>query len=210
MKEIYTTVARRATAEIVEKKSRFIANIKEVNNEEDAIAFLEEIRKEHSGARHNVYAYIIEENNVMRYSDAGEPSGTAGMPVLDLLKKEGLSNVAVVVTRYFGGILLGTGGLFHAYSKSAKAGVESAGIKDMIMCQSATLVCDYTFLGKVQALVANWENVISEEPFYADQVSLPLYLPVSDVEKICAEIIDKTNAQVRVVLGETSYRAKMR
>ena len=121
MKEAYTTLAREAEAEIMEKRSRFIATVKPVETEAEALAFLEGLRKTYWDATHNVYAYILEENNIMRYSDDGEPSGTAGLPVLDMLKKEGLTNLIVVVTRYFGGILLGTGGLVHAYSKSAKA-----------------------------------------------------------------------------------------
>ena len=116
MKEFYNTVARFAAAEITEKRSRFIASVQPVTTEEEALAFLNAQRQKYWDASHNVYAYILEQNQIMRYSDDGEPGGTAGLPVLDMLKKEALTNLIVVVTRYFGGILLGTGGLVHAYS----------------------------------------------------------------------------------------------
>lgn len=127
MKESYITLAKEAKAEIVEKRSRFIATVRPVETEEDALAFLNQLRQDYWDATHNVYAYILEENQLTRYSDDGEPGGTAGMPVLDILRREKLSNLIVVVTRYFGGTLLGTGGLVHAYSKAAKAGIEAAG-----------------------------------------------------------------------------------
>ena len=118
----YKTVKDIGIAEIVEKRSRFIASVRPVSSEEDALEYLNMLKQKYWDARHNVYAYIIRENNIMRYSDDGEPSGTAGVPVLDILKREELTDVIVVVTRYFGGILLGTGGLVHAYSKAAKEG----------------------------------------------------------------------------------------
>ena len=114
-KECYKTVKSDGEALIIEKKSKFIATVKPVTSDEEAQAFLAQMRSEYSDATHNVYAYVIDENNIFRYSDDGEPSGTAGMPVLDTIRKEGLVDVAVVVTRYFGGTLLGTGGLVHAY-----------------------------------------------------------------------------------------------
>ena len=123
LKEKYLTVKKYGEGELTIKRSRFISSVKPVQTEDEAIAFVSEIKAKYPDARHNVYAYIIEENNVMRYSDDGEPAGTGGVPVLDLLRKENLTNLAVVVTRYFGGILLGTGGLVHAYSSAAKEGI---------------------------------------------------------------------------------------
>ena len=210
MKEIYTTVARQAEAEIVEKRSRFIANVKPVKSEEEALEFLNGLKQEYWNATHNVYAYIIEENNIMRYSDDGEPGGTAGLPVLDILKKEGLSNVIVVVTRYFGGVLLGTGGLVHAYSKSAKEGIDAAGLMDVVLCREISLVCDYTLLGKVQNLVAGYDGIIKGEPIYSDRVDMPVKVPVGDVEKFCADITDKMNAQVKMIMGDTEYFGRER
>lgn len=208
MKEIYTTVEKLAEAEIVEKRSRFIATVKPVLTEGEALEFLNELRQKYWNATHNVYAYIIEENNIMRYSDDGEPGGTAGMPVLDILKKEGLTNLIVVVTRYFGGILLGTGGLVHAYSKSAKAGVEAAGILDMVLCREVILECEYTLLGKLQNEFSKWENIIQGEPIYTDKVSFPVYLPVGECDNFCNSITDKTNAQVEISLGDTAYHSR--
>ena len=210
MKEMYTTVANQAEAEIVEKRSRFIATVKPVKTEEEALAFLNELRQTYWNATHNVYAYIIEENNLMRYSDDGEPGGTAGLPVLDMLKKEGLTNLIVVVTRYFGGVLLGTGGLVHAYSKSAKAGVSAAGLLDMILCRKLTLTCAYTLLGKLQNLLAQYPNLIQEEAVYTDQVAIEVYLPVGEADAFCAALTDKLNAQIKIEQGDTLYHGKLR
>ncbi len=210
MKDRYTTIQKTAEAEIVEKRSRFIATVKPVKTEEEALAFLNELRQKYWNATHNVYAYIIEENHIMRYSDDGEPGGTAGLPVLDMLKKEGLSNLIVVVTRYFGGVLLGTGGLVHAYSKSAKAGVLAAGLLDMLLCRRVTLTCEYTLLGKLQNLIAKYPEVIVEEAEYTDKVTLPLYLPIEEADAFCDSITDKMNAQVVIEQGETLYHGKPR
>ena len=113
----YKTIENYGTAETVEKRSRFIAHARPVSSETEALEYLNSLKQKYWDARHNVYAYIIRENNIVRYSDDGEPGGTAGLPVLEILKREELSDIIVVVTRYFGGILLGTGGLVHAYSR---------------------------------------------------------------------------------------------
>ena len=210
MKEIYTTVKSQAEAEIVEKRSRFIATVKPVQTEEEALEFLNMLKQKYWNATHNVYAYIIEENSIMRYSDDGEPGGTAGLPVLDMLKKSGLTNLIVVVTRYFGGVLLGTGGLVHAYSKSAKAGVDAAGILDMVLCREIKIECEYTNLGKLQNELSKWEDVIKEEPEYTDKVIMPVYVPVSKAENFSSAIVDKMNAQVKVEKGEELYHGRER
>ena len=124
--ENYKTVKNDANAEFIEKKSRFIGYCRPVKSQDEAVNFINEIRSIHRQATHNVYAYILREDNIMRYSDDGEPAGTAGVPVLEVLKKENLTDIAVVVTRYFGGVLLGAGGLVRAYGKSAKLGVDAA------------------------------------------------------------------------------------
>ena len=204
MKESYRTVTNAATDEIVEKRSRFIADVKPVETEEEAIQFLESIKKKYWDARHHVYAYIIEENNIQRYSDDGEPAGTAGVPVLDYIKKEELSNLVVVVTRYFGGILLGTGGLVHAYSKAAKAGVEAAKPKTMTLCCETWVECDYSLLGKVQSEALNMGFVVKDTQ-YADNVKIAILVPVSMVSKFEAVIIDKTNGKVCINQGKIGY-----
>lgn len=204
MKESYKTVKHMATDEIVEKRSRFIADVKPVETEEEAVAFLEEIKKKYWDARHHVYAYILEENNIQRYSDDGEPAGTAGVPVLDMIKKEGLTNLIVVVTRYFGGILLGTGGLVHAYSKSAKVGVEAAQPVTMTLCCEMTVECDYSLLGKIQSEVCSKGYEISGTD-YAENVKISALVPVSEVSSFEADMIDKTNGRVSIKQGKIGY-----
>ena len=150
------TIATFGEAEFCEQKSRFIGYAKPVTSEEEAMAFINEIRAKHRDATHNVYAFQIgAQNETMRSSDDGEPSGTAGRPILEVIKKEGLSNTAVVVTRYFGGILLGAGGLVRAYSKSAVLALEAAGKVIKLPAQSYTLSLGYEQWGKVQSYLAS-------------------------------------------------------
>lgn len=210
MKEQYTTIAKEASAEIIEKRSRFIATVKPVSTEEEALAFLNELRQEYWDATHNVYAYIIEENQLARYSDDGEPGGTAGMPVLDILRKEGLSNLIVVVTRYFGGTLLGTGGLVHAYSKSAKAGVEAAGLLDMVLCKELTLTCEYTLWGSLQNYLSKREQIMQGEAEYTDKVALPVFLPVAMEESFSKDVVNHLNGQISVTSGGVGYCSRPR
>ena len=149
MNKDYKTVAREASDEFVEKRSRFIGYVKPVKTEEEAVAFINQKRSEHWDARHNVYAYSLREGNIKRYSDDGEPSGTAGMPVLDVIVKNEIYDVCVVVTRYFGGVLLGTGGLVRAYSQGSKIALESGGIVLMQSCSLCGVSCSYNRYGKV-------------------------------------------------------------
>lgn len=205
MRDVYRTVSGEAQSEIVEKRSRFIAAVMPVESEEEAQARLEEIRKKHRDARHNIFAYIIEETGLERCSDDGEPAGTAGVPVLNILKREGLSNVLVVVTRYFGGILLGTGGLVHAYSKAAKAGLDAAGAIEMQLCREVKVKCEYTLLGKIQNELSAF-RLIRGETAYAEDAELVLYLPLNDAERFKAHIIDITNNAARVETSGTEYK----
>ncbi len=152
----------------VDKKSKFITHVKPVDNEEDALAFLQEMRSRYSDATHNVYAYIIDENNIFRYSDDGEPSGTSGMPVLDTMRKEGLVDVITVVTRYFGGTLLGTGGLVHAYGTSARLGLEDAGIVTRCLCRLVSVKVDYTLVGKIQYFIASGGYILDNTDYGAE------------------------------------------
>ncbi len=204
----YKTVKHHGTGEIIEKRSRFIANVKPVTTEQEALEFLNELKQKYWDARHNVYAYIIRNNNIMRYSDDGEPSGTAGVPVLDILKKEGLTDVIVVVTRYFGGILLGTGGLVHAYSKSAKEGILAAEIKNMILCQNLLLKCDYNLVGKLQYEIQGKENIFIGDTKYAEDVVISVFIPYENVDNFINNIIDKTNGNVNIEKLEVLYFEK--
>ncbi len=201
----YKTIKGFGTAEIVEKRSRFIASVKPITTEKEAEEYINSLRKEYWDARHNVYAYILRENNIMRYSDDGEPAGTAGVPVLDILKKEELCDLIVVVTRYFGGILLGTGGLVHAYSKSAKEGLLAAGIKTRVLCREVLIKCDYNLLGKVQYEVAEFETAVLGDISYGETVEMPVFVPIDEEERFIKFIVDKTNAKANTELREIMY-----
>lgn len=204
-KNNYKTVKNSGYAEFIEKRSRFIANVKPVVCEEEALEFLNELKQKHWDAKHNVYAYIIRENNIMRYSDDGEPGGTAGVPVLDMLKKEGLTDVAVVVTRYFGGILLGTGGLVHAYSKSAKLGIEAAGICEMTLCRNLKLKYNYDMIGKIQYEIAQFKSAFCGDTDYLESVETNLFVPVDKTDSFIAYITDKTNGNILIEQNDVEY-----
>ncbi|TCL45421.1 IMPACT family protein [Harryflintia acetispora] len=149
----YRTIRQEASDEFTERRSRFIGTARPVQHEAEATEWIAGLRQKYWDASHNVYAYILREGNLRRYSDDGEPQGTAGLPVLDVLQKEGLCDLCVVVTRYFGGILLGGGGLVRAYSHSAKLAVDAAGIKTMRPCAVLELDCDYSLYGKISYLL---------------------------------------------------------
>ena len=200
----YKTVAKRAEAEFTEKRSRFIGYVCPVENEEQANAFITEIKQKHWDARHNVYAYILKDGNFKKYSDDGEPQGTAGMPVLEVIEKSGLSDVCVVVTRYFGGILLGGGGLFRAYTKAAKLGLEAAGAAEMALCTVLNLECDYAMHQKIVKLIEDFGgSVISED--FTDCVSLSFYVVSDDEDKIAEKIYDLSGGKITAQKGEKKY-----
>lgn len=201
----YKTVKGCANAEIVEKRSRFIAYVRPVDTEDGALEYLNYIKQKHRDARHNVYAYIIRENNIMRYSDDGEPGGTAGMPVLDMIKKEGLCDIIIVVTRYFGGVLLGTGGLVHAYSAAAKAGITAAGIVNMVLCRKIIIECVYNLIGKVQYEISEYQDAFCGEAQYGERVSIDVYVPTDKEKEFIDRIKDKTNGSAKISLGEIDY-----
>ena len=201
----YKTVKDCANAEIIEKRSRFIAYVRPVDTEDGALEYLNYIKQKHRDARHNVYAYIIRENNTMRYSDDGEPGGTAGMPVLDMIKKEGLCDIIIVVTRYFGGVLLGTGGLVHAYSAAAKAGINAAGIVNMVLCRKIVIECAYNLIGKVQYEISEYPDALCGEAQYGGRVSIDVYVPTDKEKEFIGRINDKTNGSAKISLGEIDY-----
>ena len=196
-KEIYKTVARETETLLTEKKSKFISHVKPVDTEEAALEFLNKIRSEHPSATHNVYAYVIDENNISRYSDDGEPGGTAGMPVLDTIKNSGLVDVIVVVTRYFGGTLLGTGGLVRAYSASAKQGLDDAGIITKIMCDIISVKTEYDLVGKLQYHFAAKEYIITDT-VYENDVTFFVASPKSDTNRLIAELTELTNGRAAI------------
>lgn len=163
----YKTVLREAEDDFVEKRSRFIGYAKPVSTEAEALAFIAEKRSKHWDASHNVYAYILRDGGIMRYSDDGEPQGTAGVPMLECVEKEGLVDVAVVVTRYFGGILLGAGGLVRAYSHGAKIAVDAAQRKLMTTCVVLSMELDYSFYGKLTYILPNYTCRVEDTDFGA-------------------------------------------
>lgn len=185
----YLTLADFAQEEIVIKKSRFIGYARPVTSDKEACEFINEIKAMHRTARHNVYAYVLRDENYRRYSDDGEPQGTAGMPVLDVLVKGGLTDCAVVVTRYFGGILLGTGGLVHAYSTAAKLAVESAGIIERALCSELTVEADYSFYGRLSSLISEFGGEVGESEF-TDNVKLHFFIPAEKEAQFNAQLID--------------------
>lgn len=170
-RDCYRTVAAESAAEFTEKRSRFIGYIRPVQTEEQALEFIRTRAKEHWDARHTVYAYVLDGGNLCRYSDDGEPQGTAGIPALEVLRKSGLTDCVVVVTRYFGGILLGGGGLVRAYSHAVRLAVDAAGIVEMRRCLRMEVRCDYAQYGFLPALLAA-ENAQITDTLYDDGVTV--------------------------------------
>jgi uncharacterized YigZ family protein len=167
MSDSYLVPAGCGEAELVEKKSRFIARVWRTDTEAEALECLRKTREKHRDATHNVYAYIIRENSLTRYSDDGEPSGTSGMPTLNVFAGEQIQNVCCVVTRYFGGTLLGTGGLARAYAGAAKLALESAGVARMALWQIYELDCDYSFYEIAKRVCEDFGAVIRSSDFGA-------------------------------------------
>lgn len=199
----YKTVDRRAEAEISEKKSRFIAYVAPVKTEEEALSFIAEIKKKNYNATHNVFAYQIgERNQIQRQSDDGEPSGTAGLPVLDVLRGEDIKDTVVVVTRYFGGTLLGTGGLVRAYGKSAKEGILAACIIEKVLYTQFGVTVDYNSSGKVQYEILQKGHII-KDTVYTDKVKY-VVMVLSDLSDGFAKYMtDITSGSAEIeILGD--------
>ena len=176
------------SGEVVEKKSRFIAQVSPVKNEEEALQFIARIRKENRDARHNCYAYVTgPDGSIEKFSDDGEPSKTAGMPMLDLLRKRGLKNVCVVVTRYFGGILLGTGGLVRAYTAACTAGLDACVTAERQQGVLATWTVDYGLYGKLQYLTEE-EGLYPQGCDFGEAVTLRLLLPAEKADRIIRKV----------------------
>lgn len=205
----YRTVYQGGEGEIVEKKSRFIATVAPVESEEEALQFIEAMRKKYWDARHNCFAYVIgERSELQRFSDDGEPGGTAGKPMLDVLLGEELHNVVVVVTRYFGGTLLGTGGLVRAYSSATKEGLASSVIITKIQGLKLHITTDYTGLGKIQYILGQRGLQILDS-VYTDKVDLEALVPGSLLYIIKSEITEGTNGQAKMEEGAECYFAEI-
>lgn len=194
-----------ADAEFVEKRSRFIGHIFLTETEEEALARLKQMRETYWDATHNVYAYIIRDG-ATRFSDDGEPGGTAGMPVLQVLQREGMFNVTCVVTRYFGGILLGAGGLVRAYAHSARLALDAAGKSVKRVWTNVYLPCPYSWYERIRLEVTAFGGILRNTDFGAD-VSLDLLLPEQQVKPFLERVTDLTAGTVEGMIGESEYRA---
>ena len=200
--EQYKTVLEGGTGEIIEKKSRFIATVKPVDSEEEASAFIAEMKKKYWDARHNCSAFVIGDRQEMsRCSDDGEPAQTAGRPMLDLLLREDIHNVAVVVTRYFGGVLLGTGGLVRAYQKSVQEGLAASVIIDKKEGRRLSVGTDYTGLGKLQYLIAK-EELTMIDTVYTEKVELILMVPKEKEQSFEKAVTEATSGNADISWGD--------
>ena len=208
MRKDYLTVSKEAAAEIEEKKSRFIATVRPVSSEQEAQDFINRLKTKYWDATHNVYAYYIcAESTLQKFSDDGEPSGTAGLPVLEAIKKLEVQDVAVVVTRYFGGTLLGASGLVRAYGKSAAVGIEAAGIVRKLLCTEVRVTIDYSMLGRIQAAIAS-RGYSLKDTVYTDNVSMDVYVPVDEFDFFTALITEESNGRADISAGEKVYITK--
>ena len=207
MLEEYRTVYEGGQGEIIEKKSRFIATVRPVKTEEEALAFIEEMRKKYWNATHNCFAYVIgERREIMRCSDDGEPVGTAGKPMLDVLLGEELYNTAVVVTRYFGGTLLGTGGLVRAYSKAVQEGLSVSRVIEKHHGVLVEIGTDYNGVGKLQYLFAQKEVPILDSQ-YTENVKLQILVPAKDREQIKKAVTEATSGRASITEIKELYYA---
>lgn len=201
----YYTILRETQDEFEERKSIFIGHIKRVNTEEEAKAFVDQKKEKYKDATHNVYAYIIGENaGIQRYSDDGEPKGTGGIPALEVLKKNDLRNVAVVVTRYFGGIMLGAGGLTRAYSKGAAIAVKAGEIVEKVLGSAVIFDMSYDMLGKVQYLCATKEWHI-EDTQYTDTVSVILYIENHKIEEVVTAMSEVSSGKIEYLVEDEEF-----
>ena len=191
----YRTLSCQAQDEYIVKHSRFIGYAKPVKTAKEAQEFIAEISKKHWDAKHNVYAYSIREGGIKRYSDDGEPQGTAGMPVLNVILQEDITDCVVVVTRYFGGILLGGGGLVRAYTHSAKIGIDAAGIITLSKWTVCKISCDYTFYGKLETFIRDFGGVIENTDF-GENVTLEYRIEKGTEDAFDKKLKDLTNGKI--------------
>lgn len=190
----YKTVELESSDYFVEKKSKFIGYAKPVSTQDEAVEFINTIKSKHWDATHNVYAYVLRDNNTQRYSDDGEPSGTAGVPVLDVILKENVTDVCVVATRYFGGTLLGAGGLVRAYSHTSKIALDAAHIITMANCQIYSVIVDYSFYDRLNVLLSEFgANVIKSD--FSTSVCVEFYIKEDTSELLKDKLTDISNGK---------------
>lgn len=203
--ERYKTIKEAGAKEIVIKKSRFIGHSKPVATEEEALEFIESIKKQHWNATHNCSAYLIgSRGEIQRQSDDGEPSGTAGKPILEVIKHQGLQDIAIVVTRYFGGIMLGAGGLIRAYTDGAVAAIEAGQSITNVLHQEVLVEIEYTWLGKLENELRN-RGIVMGDTEFTDKVILHCLPVASEAEAFQAWMTDLTQGQAEIMPGEQHY-----
>lgn len=193
----YYTISKPANASFIEKRSEFIGYIAPIKTNDEAVDFVNSIKAMHRKAKHNVYAYILRNDNISRYSDDGEPQGTAGVPVLDVLQKRGLTDVCVVVTRYFGGILLGGGGLVRAYSHAASLACDAAHIMNMCLCRRLKIKTDYGMYGKISYILPNYDTMTVNSDF-GTEVTLEILVLSEKKDALLKDITEITNGSADV------------
>lgn len=205
MLENYYTIKKQGSDEIVIQKSRFIGHVKRVESEEAAQTFIQEVKKLHADATHNCSAYIIgEHDQIQKANDDGEPSGTAGVPMLEVLKKQHLKDTAIVVTRYFGGIKLGAGGLIRAYGSTTSQAIKTVGVVQRQLMQGFSITVDYTLLGKLENVLRNSDYML-ETINYLDKVEFIVYVKTDEIHPFESWIIDLTSDQAIVKQTEKKY-----
>lgn len=196
MLDKFKTIANEAQAQIIQKKSKFICYIQHIESEEAALDYIAGLKKKYYDARHHCSAYCIglDEHATERFNDDGEPSGTAGKPILEVLKGAGMKNVVAVVIRYFGGVLLGTGGLIKAYTDATQAALESACVYESLLCEKVELTIDYHIMSKINHLLHQYEQLIYETVFL-DKVNMTLFLSSETADKLKKEFVELSNGQ---------------
>ena len=203
--ESYKVITSNGSGEIVEKKSRFIGNVFRVENASEAEEKIAEISKKYWDARHNCYAYVIGANSeITKCSDNGEPSGTAGKPILEVINGSGITNVLIIVTRYFGGVLLGTGGLVRAYTQAAQAGLAACEVGEMVYAQKLTAVVGYNMINNVQYYLGQNDITIADSRYEAN-VQFDICVRDADVERIKSGLTQKTEGQITFIEGDKGY-----
>ncbi len=201
----YLTVKKTAYYELIEKKSRFIGYVKPIERQEEALSFINEIKIKNRNARHNAYAYVIRKNNTFKCSDDGEPQGTAGWPILSAVKQNNLKDVAIVVTRYFGGILLGKSGLMRAYSDTASGALDCAGAIKKYLCYDCSIFCDYNQYGKLLNIIREYGGVVDFTDFEKD-VKIDFHLCKENFLNLSTKIADFFAGALNCkILGESFY-----
>ena len=201
----YFIPASRGESELVEKRSRFLGHVRAAQTEDEAKAFIAEMKKQYYDARHNCSCYLLK-NGVERYSDDGEPQGTAGLPMLEVFRREGVTDLVCVVTRYFGGVLLGAGGLFRAYTKSAKDALDAAGVAVVRRWVETELVCSYSAAERLKLEIAAFDGVVTDTRYAAD-VTVRALVPEEKAEACAARVFDLSAGAVKVRTVGESFRA---